>query len=151
MELLSSFEFRISGKDLHVVRKLCAQPPDYDFELCPSEFALMDIPICDKIVVFMEHLVAGLRFPMPPFVSEFLKHFQLPLYLLHPNSLRFLLGFCQIFSKINEPPLIEIFKSIYMISKRKANGYFFIAAHPLRVYSLINMTISAIGEANFSL
>ena len=41
-----------------------------------------------------EHLVAGLRFPMPAIVKQFLHFTRASLALVHPNVIRILIGSC---------------------------------------------------------
>ena len=41
-----------------------------------------------------EHLVAGLRFPVPAIVKQFLHFTRAPLALVHPNVIRILIGSC---------------------------------------------------------
>ena len=41
-----------------------------------------------------EHLVAGLRFPIPAIVKQFLHFTQAPRALIHPNVIRILIGSC---------------------------------------------------------
>ena len=41
-----------------------------------------------------EHLAAGLRFPVPAIVKQFLHFTRAPLALIHPNVIRILIGYC---------------------------------------------------------
>ena len=41
-----------------------------------------------------EHLAAGLRFPVPAIVKQFLHFTRAPLALIHPNLIRILIGCC---------------------------------------------------------
>ena len=48
-----------------------------------------------NIVFFtLEHLAAGLRFPVPAIVKQFLHFTRAPTALIHPNVIRILIGSC---------------------------------------------------------
>ena len=63
-----------------------------------------------------EHLAAGLRFPMPAIVKQFLHFTRAPPALIHPNVIRILVGYCVLSHLYHlDLKLVELF-IIYMLN-----------------------------------
>ena len=63
-----------------------------------------------------EHLAAGLRFPMPAIVKQFLHFTRAPSALIHPNVIRILIGSCVLNHLYQlDLSLVELFM-IYFLS-----------------------------------
>ena len=63
-----------------------------------------------------EHLAAGLRFPVPAIVKQFLHFTRAPLALIHPNVIRILIGSCVLNHLYQlDLSLVELFM-IYFLS-----------------------------------
>ena len=82
----------ISSITMEELRAYCDVPTDIDLKLMegPDESTLGG----EHNAVFFtrEHLAAGLRFPMPAIIKQFLHFTRAPPTLIHPNTIRILTG-----------------------------------------------------------
>ena len=84
----------IASLTMEELKVYCEVPNNIDLRL--MERADDPTPGGEHNGVFFtrEHLAAGLRFPIPAIVKQFLHFTRAPLALIHPNVIRILIGSC---------------------------------------------------------
>ena len=102
------------------LRAYCDVPDNIDLKLMeePDESTLGG----EHNAVFFtrEHLAAGLHFPVPALIKQFLHFTRAPLALVHPNTIRILTG-CSVLNLLYQLDLslVEIY---FVYSLRVAQG-----------------------------
>ncbi|OMO62056.1 Transposase (putative), gypsy type [Corchorus capsularis] len=71
----------------------------------------------NKMWVYRDSLVAGLRFPLHPFILELLNHYRLALHQLVPGSWRSIVGFITLCRALSHPALLNVFRKFFSIKK----------------------------------
>ncbi|XP_034694861.1 uncharacterized protein LOC117921158 [Vitis riparia] len=91
---------------------------------------LPEKPENNAILFTKEQFNAGLRFPVPSLLKEFLHFTQIPPVYVHPNMIRVLMG-CSILSMLFnlDLSLLEVL-FVYSIKKVKSNIFSFVASLP---------------------
>ena len=76
--------------------RYCEVPDNINFQLVdrPDESTLSGEH--NGVFFTREHLAAGLRFPVPAIVKQFLHFTRAPSALIHPNVIRILIGSCML-------------------------------------------------------
>ena len=84
----------ISSLTMEELMRYCEVPDNIDFRLVdrPDESTLSGEH--NGVFFTREHLAAGLRFPVPTIVKQFLHFTRAPPTLIHPNVIRILIGSC---------------------------------------------------------
>ena len=103
---------------------------DVHIELTDGEAVLTEKSEDNAIFFTNEQFNAGLRFPLPSLVKEFLHFTQIPPAYIHPNMVRVLMG-CNILSMLYnlDLSLLEVL-FIYSIKKVKTDIFSFVACLP---------------------
>ncbi|GKV13814.1 hypothetical protein SLEP1_g24789 [Rubroshorea leprosula] len=65
------------------------------------------------IPVYMDHFDAGLRFPLPSLIFDLLADYELALTQLTPNSIRFVIGFMLLCTRLEVPAKAIVFRSLF--------------------------------------
>ncbi|GKV36105.1 hypothetical protein SLEP1_g44273 [Rubroshorea leprosula] len=65
------------------------------------------------IPMYADHFDAGLRFPLPGLVFDLLADYELALTQLTPNSIRFIIGFMLLCTKLGVPAKAIVFRSLF--------------------------------------
>ncbi|XP_034672494.1 uncharacterized protein LOC117904081 [Vitis riparia] len=105
-------------------------PNGVSVELFDGEGVLPEEPENNAILFTKEQFNAGLRFPIPSLLKEFLHFTQIPPVYVHPNMIRVLMG-CNILSMLFDLnlSLLEVL-FVYSIKKAKSNIFSFVASLP---------------------
>ena len=84
----------ISSLTMEELMRYCEVPNNINFRLVdrPDESTLSGEH--NGLFFTREHLTAGLRFPVPAIVKQFLHFTRVPPTLIHPNVIRILIGSC---------------------------------------------------------
>ena len=94
----------------------CKVPDDIDLRLMERENESTLDREHNGVFFTREHLAAGLRFPVPAIVKQFLHFTWAPPALIHPNVIRILIGSCVLNHLYQlDLTLVEIFM-IYFLS-----------------------------------
>ena len=84
----------IASMTMEELKVYCEVPDNIDLRLMERADESMLSGEHNGVFFTYEHLAAGLRFPVPALVKQFL-HFTLaPPSLIHPNVIRILIGCC---------------------------------------------------------
>lgn len=115
------------------VKEFCDRfriPHGVSVELFDGEGVLPENPENNAILFTKEQFNAGLRFPLPSLLKEFLHFTQIPPVYVHPNMIRVLMG-CSILSMLFnlDLSLLEVL-FVYSIKKVKSNIFSFVASLP---------------------
>ena len=81
----------ISSLTMKELMEYCEVPDNIDFRLVDRLDESTLSGEHNSVFFTREHLAAGLRFPMPAIVKQFLHFTQAPLTLIHPNVIRILI------------------------------------------------------------
>ena len=100
----------ISSLTMEELMRYCEVPDNINFRLVdrPDESTLSGEH--NGVFFTREHLVTGLRFPVPAIVKQFLHFTRAPPALIHPNVIRILIGSC-VLNHLYQPDLtlVELF------------------------------------------
>ena len=84
----------IASMTMEELKVYCEVPDNIDFLLMERADESMLSGEHNGVFFTHEHLVAGLRFPVPAIVKQFLQFTRAPSALIHPNVIRILIGCC---------------------------------------------------------
>ncbi|GKV49754.1 hypothetical protein SLEP1_g56487 [Rubroshorea leprosula] len=80
------------------------------------------------IPIYANHFDAGLRFPLPGLVFDLLTEYELALTQLTPNSIRFIIGFMLLCTRLEVPAKAIVFRSLFQCqlcpNSREAKWYY---------------------------
>ena len=106
----------IASLTMEELKAYCEVPDNIDLRLMERADESMLGGEHNDVFFTREHLAAGLRFPMPTIVKQFLHFTRAPLALIHPNVIRILIGSCVLNHLYQlDLSLVEIF-IIYFLS-----------------------------------
>ena len=129
------FESRVSEKDLEWFRRWFHIPADYTLSVTNKK-AHEPYTGFEKLVVYMDQMDGGLRFPLDPFVKSFLNRYNIAPGQLHPNSYRILTGFLELMHKEGVDPTLDMLRYVYSLTKKKGELAFSFSAFPsLNIFS----------------
>ena len=80
-------------------------------------------PPVNCVTFFRDQLIGGLRFPIPPFLIEISRYFDIPLQQFAPNAFRYLCGTYMLFRLRDIPPTPQNF-FMFSYPKLSAPGVF---------------------------
>lgn len=103
-------------KDLSLVRIRYRIPKDYEIELSRPD-SRIDNPPPDRLGVYEEAFETRLGFPLPPFVLELLKSYEIPLCVLTLNSTRFIIRFLGICFLDEIQPSLPLFRYFFTVQR----------------------------------
>lgn len=84
-----------------------------------------------RITVYEDFLQSGLRFPLPTLLLDLLKHYQLSLSQLIPNSIRMLIGFLILCRIHTITPSVNLFRRFFTLRVNgKEPGWYGFAKRP---------------------
>ncbi|XP_034710607.1 uncharacterized protein LOC117933354 [Vitis riparia] len=123
-------EKSVEKLDVKEFRDRFCVPNGVSVELFDGEGVLPEKPENNAILFTKEQFNAGLRFPVPSLLKEFLHFTQIPPVYVHPNMIRVLMG-CSILSMLFnlDLSLLEVL-FVYSIKKVKSNIFSFVASLP---------------------
>lgn len=98
--------------DLSLIRGVYRIPWDFELELHGPD-AHIDYPPPGRVRVYEEAFEVGLKFPILPFIFELLKSYEIPLYVLTPNSIRYIVGFLGICFMAEIQSSLSLFYSFF--------------------------------------
>ena len=106
----------ISSLTMEELKAYCEVPDNIDLRLMERADESTLGGEQDGVFFTREHLAAGLRFPVPAIVKQFLHFTQAPPALIHPNVIRILIGSCVLnhLYKLGLS-LVEIFMIYFLI------------------------------------
>ena len=84
----------ISSPTMEELMAYCEVPDNIDLQLMERTDESTLGGEHNGVLFTREHLAAGLRFPIPALVKQFLHFTRAPLALIHPNVIRILIGCC---------------------------------------------------------
>ena len=106
----------IASLTMEELKEYCEVPDNIDFRLMERADESMLGGEHNGVFFTREHLAAGLRFPMPAIVKQFLHFTRAPPTLIHPNVICILIGNCLLNHLYQlDLSLVEIF-IIYFLS-----------------------------------
>ena len=106
----------IASLTMEELKAYCEVPDNIDLRLMERADESMLGGEHNGVFFTREHLSAGLRFPMPAIVKQFLHFTWAPPALIHPNVIRILIGSCMLNHLYQlDLSLVEIF-IIYFLS-----------------------------------
>ena len=106
----------ISSLTMEELKAYCGVPNNIDLRLMERANESTLGGEHNGVFFTQEHLAAGLRFPMPAIVKQFLHFTRAPPALIHPNVIRILIGSCVLIHLYQlDLSLVELFM-IYFLS-----------------------------------
>ena len=112
----------IASLTMEELKVHCEVPGNIDLRLMERANESMLGKEHNGVFFTLEHLAAGLRFPMPAIVKQFLHFTRVPPALIHPNVIRILIGYCVLNHLYQlDLTLVELF-IIYLLNIGSGGG-----------------------------
>ncbi|XP_055961499.1 uncharacterized protein LOC126677853 [Mercurialis annua] len=108
---------------LRAVRETFSIPVEYELSLVPEGQKLNDVPPANTIMLTLEHLQSGIRFPLLEHYKELSRYFEVPLSQIHPNGVRHFSCFLKLCEKTGVVPSMRLFCCLYLMSLKDRNHF----------------------------
>ena len=82
----------------------------------------------DRIVIYLDQLEGGLRFPLDPFLILFFCAYNIAPAQLHLNGYRFLTAFCELIRSHGREPTVQMHRYMFSLIKKKGDLTFSLSA-----------------------
>ena len=94
--------------------------------LIPGVKSRAQLPPMGWFYVYKDQLLAGVRFPLHPFLLDLLNHYQMPLAQIAPNGVRILIRFLLTYLENKVEPSVDLFRYFFQLRRGvQAKGYRF--------------------------
>ncbi|XP_050217900.1 uncharacterized protein LOC126668764 [Mercurialis annua] len=108
---------------LRAVRETFSIPVEYELSLVPEGQKLNDVPSANTIMLTLEHLQSGIRFPLREDYKQLSRYFEVPLSQIHPNGVRHFSCFLKLCEKTGVVPSMRLFCCLYLMSLTGRNHF----------------------------
>ncbi|KAL0344265.1 UNVERIFIED_CONTAM: hypothetical protein Sangu_1313900 [Sesamum angustifolium] len=102
--------------------------PEFEVSVPPSNSHPSSSPL-EYMSFFASKLRAGLRFPLPSFLCDISREFQVPLNQLAPNSVRLLVAFFMVLQYNNFIPNFRVFSHCFQLKRIEPGVFHFALGH----------------------
>ncbi|XP_050238957.1 uncharacterized protein LOC126688337 isoform X2 [Mercurialis annua] len=111
---------------LEAVRATFGIPVEYQLSVIPEGKKLNDAPPKGTIMLTLEHLQSGIRFPISEQYKRLSNYFEVPLSQIHPNGVRHYSCFLELCRQTGVVDSMRLFCCLYLLSFKDRNHFAYI-------------------------
>ncbi|XP_050217836.1 uncharacterized protein LOC126668696 [Mercurialis annua] len=111
---------------LDAVRVAFSIPEEYELSVIPEGQRLNNTPPANTIMLTLEHLQSGIRFPLSEEYQRLSAYFKVPLSQIHPNGVRHYSCFLKLCQRTGVVDSMRLFCCLYLLSLKDQNHFAYI-------------------------
>ncbi|XP_050228473.1 uncharacterized protein LOC126677747 isoform X2 [Mercurialis annua] len=111
---------------LDAVRVAFSIPEEYELSVIPEGQRLNNTPPANTIMLTLEHLQSGIRFPLSEEYQRLSAYFKVPLSQIHPNGVRHYSCFLKLCRRTGVVDSMRLFCCLYLLSLKDQNHFAYI-------------------------
>ncbi|XP_055962350.1 uncharacterized protein LOC126665401 [Mercurialis annua] len=108
---------------LRAVRAAFGIPEEYELSVIPKGKRLNDVPPENTIMLTLEHLQSGIRFPISEQYQRLSDYFEVPLSQIHPNGVRHYSCFLKLCQQNGVTDSMRLFCCMYLMSLKDQSHF----------------------------
>ncbi|XP_055960884.1 uncharacterized protein LOC126665545 [Mercurialis annua] len=108
---------------LRAVRAAFGIPKEYELSVIPKGKRLNDVPPENTIMLTLEHLQSGIRFPISEQYQRLSDYFEVPLSQIHPNGVRHYSCFLKLCQQNGVTDSMRLFCCMYLMSLKDQSHF----------------------------